>query len=300
MPFIYQMLLYGAVFACVVCVSWLALTHVTPDQWQQRIRMIRGGYAANTDGLARLKALALAVGRLSGEADDGALQRKLVQAGFRSPSALAGLLGMRVLLGVAAMLLTWLLLPALGHRALCVLLATAAAFYLPNVVLARRVERRQREIAQGLPEALDLMTIAVDAGLGLDAAVMRVTNKIGMQAPALRTELELTWMEINAGVARPAALLNLAKRTGVEDINLLVALLNSAEQLGVPVSGALHNFSASLRLKRQQRAEEQAGKMPVKLLFPLVFLVLPVLVIVLIGPSVMQIGRALVSLSGGG
>jgi len=300
MPFNYQTLLYCVVFACVAYVTWLLLIRLAPDQWRQRIHAIRGGYAANTDGMARLKALALAVGKFTGEADDGALQRKLLQAGFRAPSAVAVLLGMRVLLGAVALLLAWLLVPAASHRGLWVLLAVAAAFYVPNIVLARKVEQRKQEITKSLPEALDLMTIAVDAGLGLDGAVMRVTNKLGAHAPALRTELELTWMEIHAGVARPTALLNLAKRTGVEDIDLLVALLNSAEQLGVPVGNALHNFSSSLRLKRQQRAEELAAKLPVKLLFPLVFLILPTLVIVLIAPSVMQVGRSLMALATGG
>jgi tight adherence protein C len=295
-----QIVLAGIVFLCVALGTLLVIARLMPDKWRKRIDAIRGGgHVANEDRLSRVKEIAQALGELSGEAGDEAMRRRLAQAGFRDPSVVAMHAGMRVLLSGIFLVVVpsgW----GSSLRALWVVAAAAAGFFLPNVLLSHKIRQRQHNLANGLPDALDLMTIAVDAGLGLDAAMMRVTRKIGIQSPALRKELEATWMEIRAGVPRAAALRNLAERTGVEDISLLVTLLNSADQLGVPVGAALHNFSATLRLKRHQRAEEQAGKVPVKLLFPLTFLVLPVLLMVLIGPSAIQIARALTSMSQGG
>jgi tight adherence protein C len=140
------------------------------------------------------------------------------------------------------------------------------------------------------------MTIAVDAGLGLDAAMLRATQKMSLQSEGLQREWEAAWMEMQAGVPRATALRNLADRCGLEDLQLLVTLLNSAEQMGVPIAGALRNFAATLRLKRHQRAEECAAQMPTKLLFPLVVFILPVMLMVVGGPAAIQILRTLASL----
>jgi tight adherence protein C len=298
-----QIVLLVLVFWCVVYGAWLLLGRLTPDTWLQRIEAIRGDAPVRVDGLARLKQFAHALGKLSGEKEDVGVRQKLLHAGYRDPSAFAVYMGARILLAGILLALAWLFMPqglSATGRPLWLGLSAVLGCYLPQLALSRQVKQRQQQLAYGLPDALDMMTIAVDGGLGLDVAMQRVTSKVGIQTAVLRQEFDATWLEIQVGVPRAAALRNLARRTGVEDINLLVALLNSADQLGVSVGGALHNFSAALRLKRQQRAEESAATVPVKLMFPLMFLILPVLMMLLLAPSVARIADALGAASGGG
>ncbi|KVN98546.1 hypothetical protein WJ69_34405 [Burkholderia ubonensis] len=298
-----SLILLGGVFVSVAFCCWLALSRLVPDNRQRRLDAIRGIESLKSDPLAEVKKLAQALGKFSGEEGDAGLRRDLMRAGYRDSSAVGLYGGARVFVLCAFLLVTWLCVPSTWQssiRILSIVVAATAGFYLPKAVLSSKIRERQESLARGLPDALDLMTIAVDAGLGLDVAMMRATQRIGMQSDALRRELDATWMEIQAGVPRAVALRNLAERTGVEDISLLVTLLNSAEQLGVAVGITLRNFSATLRLKRHQRAEERAAKIPLKLLFPLVFLILPVLLMVLVGPAGLQVTRAMSSLNGGG
>ena len=297
-----ELILVGGIFLSVACCCWLLLMRITPDKWQQRVDSVRGIKRADaTTPFEQFKKLAQRVGAFSDETNDSALRRSLVHAGYRDPSAPAIYAGARVLLLGFFLVAAWLIVPskdAASLRLLYVVVAGAAGFYIPKIILTRKIEARQLKLATTLPAALDLMTIAVDAGLGLDVAMMRTTQRIGVESEALRWEFEATWMEIQAGIPRAQALINLADRTGVEDIRLLVTLLNSAEQLGVAVGTTLRNFSATLRLKRQQRAEELAAKVPLKLLFPLVFLMFPVLIVELAGPAGIQISRAFASMQG--
>lgn len=295
-----QIIVVGGIFLFVACGSLLIFMRLTPDEWQRRVDAIRGrsSTASTEDVLSKVKRFVQALGKWSGDDHDIGLRQQLSQAGYREPSAVAIYGGTRILLGIGLLLAAWFFAPsgwAPSVRNLVIVSAATVGFYLPRFVLSSKVRERRQALACGLPNALDMMTIALDAGLGLDAAMMRATRRIGVQSDALRWELEATWMEIQAGVPRATALSNLAVRTGVEDINLLVTLLNSAEQLGVAVGGTLRNFSATLRLKRQQRAEEQAAKVPVKLLFPLIFLIFPVLMVVLAGPAGFQIARVMTS-----
>jgi len=171
---------------------------------------------------------------------------------------------------------------------LVVLLSASVGYYLPNLLLNHRIEVRKREIFDSFPDALDLLTICVEAGLGLEAALNRVADEIHLKSQILGQELQLVIMELRAGFSKERALRNLALRTGVEDIDLLVAML-----IGTSMGESLRIHAENLRTKRRQRAEEAAAKISLKLLFPLIFMIFPTLMVVLVGPAAMQIYRVL-------
>ncbi len=173
------------------------------------------------------------------------------------------------------------------------LLAATLGTYLPNILLAKAVARRQLEIVQAFPDALDLMTICVEAGLGIDAALSRVATEMHMESPVLAEEMTLVTLELRAGLSKEKALRNLALRTGVEDVDSLVAMLIQAERFGTSIGASLRVQSDLLRTKRRLRAEEMAAKIGLKLLFPLIFFIFPTLLLVLLGPAFLQITRVL-------
>ena len=177
---------------------------------------------------------------------------------------------------------------------LLLLLTTAGfGYYLPNGVLNNRIARRQREVFENFPDALDLMTVCVEAGLAMDTALARVAAEISLRSVTLSDELNLVTLELSAGSNKEKALRNLALRTGVEDVEAFVSMLIQSERFGTSIAASLRVQSNMLRSKRRQQAEEQAAKMSVKLLFPLIFFIFPSLLLVLMGPAVIQIYRAL-------
>lgn len=178
-------------------------------------------------------------------------------------------------------------------------LLAALGYYLPNAVLARLIARRQRELFENFPDALDLMRICVEAGLGLDAAIARVGDEMRLKSEALYEELHLVSLELRAGAARDRALRNLALRMGLEDVDTLVAMLIQSERFGTSVAESLRVHAEGLRVKRKLRAEEAAAKVPVKLLFPLIFCIFPALLVVLLGPAFLSIYRVLLPTLGG-
>jgi tight adherence protein C len=173
------------------------------------------------------------------------------------------------------------------------LLLAAVGYYLPNVVLARLIAHRRRELFESFPDALDLMRVCVEAGLGLDAAIARVGDEMRLNSPALYEELHMVSLELRAGAARDAALHHLALRMGIDEADSLVATLVQAERFGTSVAQSLRVHAETLRDKRRQRAEEAAAKVPVKLLFPLVFCIFPALLVVLLGPAMIGIAKVL-------
>jgi tight adherence protein C len=177
---------------------------------------------------------------------------------------------------------------------MCWLLAAAAlGYYLPNAVLSHLVTLRQRELFRAFPDALDLLRVCVEAGLGLDAAVERVGREIQIESEALAQEFSLLGLELRAGAARADALRNLALRIALEDIDGLVSMLIQADRFGTSVAESLKVHSASLRTKRRLVAEEAAAKLPVKILMPLIFCIFPALLTVLLGPAVINISQIL-------
>jgi tight adherence protein C len=167
--------------------------------------------------------------------------------------------------------------------------AAGAGMLLPNSVLDRLVTRRMRKLRNAFPDALDLLVVCVESGLGLSAAIQRVADEIGVSHPDLAKELALVNAEIRAGVDRNAALRNLADRTGLDDIRGLVSLLIQTMRFGTSVADALRVYSEEFRDKRMQKAEEEAAKIGTKLIFPLVFCLFPSFFTVAIGPSVIRL-----------
>ena len=168
------------------------------------------------------------------------------------------------------------------------LLACALGYLLPSVVLARIAKRRQHRIRLGLPDALDLLVVAVEAGLGLDQAILRVSQELDFAHPDLCAELGLINLELRAGKGRAEALRNLADRTGVDDVAGLVAMLIQTDKFGTSVAQSLRVHSDTVRTKRRQRAEEAAAKTGVKMVFPLVLCIFPSVYVVTLGPAVIR------------
>ena len=173
--------------------------------------------------------------------------------------------------------------------------SAAIGYYVPDIALKRRVANRQRDIFESFPDALDLMTVCDEAGLAMDAALARVGNEIGLKSPVLAEELQLVTLELRAGSSKEKALRNLALRTGVEDVDALAKMLIQAERFGTSIGTALRVQSEQLRTRRRQLVEEKAAKIATKLLFPLIFCIFPALLVVLLGPAVLQIMRSVMT-----
>jgi tight adherence protein C len=221
------------------------------------------------------------------------LQKQLMQAGFRSSSApgvyraiqLATMAGFPAIVALACALLARPLSGALFW----ILAAFIIGFFLPRYALRRMIRSRQQLIRWGLADALDLMVISIEAGLGLNAAMMKVSSELKEVHPDISDEFELANLEIRVGRERDEALRNLADRTGVEDLRSLVAMLIQTDRFGTSIAKAIRAFSDSLRTKRRQRAEQAAQKAAVKLLFPLACFLFPTLFIAILGPAALQL-----------
>jgi tight adherence protein C len=217
----------------------------------------------------------------------GTLRLRLVQAGFRRDEALTIFFGIRVVL---ALILFAIFSTSIVMRPniTLALAGVFAGYVLPGIVLARLAKRRAHKIRLSLADALDLLVVSVEAGLGLDQALTRVGQELNFAYPDLSDELRLVNLELRAGKARPEALRNLADRTGVEDLNSLVTMLIQTDKFGTSVSQSLRVYSETLRTKRRQRAEEAAAKTGVKMVFPLVICIFPAVWIVTIGPAAIK------------
>ncbi|HEX3253551.1 MAG TPA: type II secretion system F family protein [Pyrinomonadaceae bacterium] len=221
------------------------------------------------------------------------LQRQLMHAGFRSAEApiiyraiqLASMAGFPLMVaGVCA-----LTGRSLNNAVVYIIIGFVAGFFLPRFFLNRMIQKRQRLIRWGLADALDLMVVSVEAGLGLNAAMMKVATELRDVHAPVATEFELANLEIRVGRERDEALRNLAERTGVDDLRSLVAMLIQTDKFGTSIAKGLRVFSDSLRTKRRQRAEQAAQKAAVKLLFPLACFLFPTLFIAILGPAALNL-----------
>lgn len=237
--------------------------------------------------------------------ENSSLRVRFMQAGLREKSWPALFFASKTVLalGLPSLFLMFTGLSAVqlstNLNLLLLLLLAAIGYYLPNGILARMVEWRKTEIQDALPDALDLMTVCVEAGLGLDAAMNRAAGEIGMRSEALEEELNLVALELRMGVKREVALRNLALRTGVDDVSSFVAMIVQADRFGTNVAEALRIQGETMRTHRRLRAEERAAKIPLKLLFPLIFFIFPSLMLVLMGPAMISIYRVLLPTMGG-
>jgi len=221
--------------------------------------------------------------------EKSALRTRFMNAGWRDPAAPKLYFAAKTLLALGLPALVAALAAGCGGNLLLVLFSGAAiGYYLPNGALARRAARRQRDIFESLPDALDLLTICVEAGLSMERALVKVAGEIHVKSVALAQELQLVLMEMRAGFSKERALRNFALRSGVEDVDALVAMLVQAERFGTSMGESLRVHADNLRRKRAVVAQEAAAKVALKLLFPLIFCIFPALMIVLLGPASIQ------------
>ncbi len=239
--------------------------------------------------------------------ENSALRRRFVMAGIRTATAPAAYFGAKTILAVSLPMVAFVVLallkqpPVKGNALLFwLLLAATLGYYLPNFILSRMVFVRQREIFETFPDALDLMTVCMEAGLGTEAALNKVAEEMVHKSEVLSDELRLVNLELRAGAPRDRALRNLAIRTGVEEVDGFVSMIIQAERFGTSIAQALRVHADMLRTRRRQRAEEAAAKIALKLLFPLIFGIFPSLMLVLMGPAVIQIYRILLPMMAGG
>jgi tight adherence protein C len=225
------------------------------------------------------------------------LQLRLVHAGFRRQDAIILFLGIRA--GCALAVFAVMAAPFLFRASIPLALGGAGfGFLLPGIVLARLAKRRQHRVRLATPDALDLLVVSVEAGLGLDQALQRVGEELTTVHPALSEDLRMINLELRAGKPRAEALHNLAARTGVDDLTSLVAILVQTDKFGTSVAQALRVYSDVLRTKRRQRAEEAAAKTAVKMVFPLVICIFPAIWIVTLGPAAIKFVQVLGPMAG--
>jgi tight adherence protein C len=235
--------------------------------------------------------------------DAGMWKEKLAAAGFRSASAITVLYGAKAVLAVVLVLLVLVLrdrfLTGAVARIAAPLAGGIVGYLLPGMILDRLVKRRRQQIRMALADVLDLLVVCTEAGCGLDQAIVNVSRELKSVHPAAAEELSMVNMEIMAGKSRADALRNLGRRTGEEELKKLAAILIQTDRFGTSVSDALRTQSDYMRVRRRQEAEERAGKVGVKLVFPIFFFCLPALLIVTAGSGMLQLFRSLLPLMNG-
>jgi tight adherence protein C len=288
-------------FSAVVLAVLGAANLLRPDPLRARLERLAGGDSGEDErdparAGNRLDPLGRALGRVGerfGRSSTGRLRQRLIEAGFRRPGALPRFLGLQLVLaaGLPALLLLvpglWTLGYARVSAALCA--ACAIGFVIPSYALDKRRARRRLEIDHGLPDALDLMVVCVEAGLGLAASLTRVARESARANPVLSAEFELVHLECRAGKRTTDALRSMAERNDVSDLRSLVAMLVQTERFGTSLAHSLRVHADAMRTRRMQRAEEAAQRAPLKMLFPAALFIFPATLMVTIGPGLMQL-----------
>ncbi|MCG5075261.1 type II secretion system F family protein [Paraburkholderia tagetis] len=313
-----RLMLLVCLFAGVFGLSLGAMYLFAPKTMRRRIEQAGGGRTtpvpnAQPDGAdepwyEKLVQVTEPLSKLSAPKEGwevSALRVRLMNAGWRTPGAVATYFGARTVLAlllptVAAM---WMLggggASSVTSFAVVLVSLVTFGYYLPAFVLGRVVARRKRAIFEDFPDAIDLLTVCVEAGLGLDAALMRVAEEIKLRSVVVASEMELTLLEMRSGYAKEKALRNFALRTGVEDVDSFSTMLIQAERFGTSIGDSLRVLSDTLRTRRRMLAEEKAAKIALKLLFPLMFCIFPALLVVLMGPAMLHIYRTMLPAMGG-
>ncbi|HAX41523.1 MAG TPA: type II secretion system protein [Solibacterales bacterium] len=235
--------------------------------------------------------------------DMSVMQRRLVRAGMRNKNALKILYGAKIVMGVALPLLmtaiVWGTQADPTNKVMAVLAAAGLGFFGPNEYVSIVARRRQKAIQKALANALDLMVVCVESGLGLDQAILQVAKELDQAHPEISEEFGLVNLELKAGKRRQETLRNLAERAGVEDLKKLVAVLIQADRFGTGIAQSLRAHADFMRVQARQVAEEKAAKLGVKLVFPIFFCILPSLFIVTVGPIAVKIVRELIPMMTG-
>lgn len=312
-----QIIYLALIFITVFVVALVILTQFNTKTLQDRLQILKtsGASASEVDEkttispwVGKIIELTKPVAKLSIPKEGwetSQLRIRFMNAGYRSETApMIFFLAKTVLTFlVPVIFILYIVISGADYEANLMLLfivaSAALGYFLPNIFLERRIAYRKREILDSFPDAMDLIIVCVESGLGLDAALARVSEEMHMISPILGEELHLINLELRAGSSRERALRNLALRTGVEDIDTLVAMLVQSDRFGTSVAQALRVHAENLRTKRRLRAEEAAAKIALKLLFPLIFFIFPSMLLVLLGPALISINRVLLPAMGG-
>jgi tight adherence protein C len=309
-----HMLMLFGVFAVVCGAAFFAMHAFAPRDMRQRIEQAGGVNSSpagatpgndetvGSDWLEKLADISRPISRLAIPKEGwerSSLRVRLMNAGWRSPGAapifFAAKTALVIFLPLSAML--GLIHTPIGQDtyefSTVLFVLGSVGYYLPTLVLARRIAWRKRKLFEDFPDAVDLLTVCVEAGLSLDAALMKVSNEIRISSPVVASELDLMLLEMRSGFTKDKALRNFALRTGVDDIDSFCTLLIQSERFGTSIGASLRVLSDTLRTRRRMRAEEQAAKIGLKLLLPLIFCIFPALLVVLLGPAFIHIYRTL-------
>ncbi len=225
------------------------------------------------------------------------IKRQLVFAGYRQPRAVKLFLGVKLFMAAILPIVVTALAAVIGDPTnllqlfgiLRIVAAVIMGFYLPDLVLGVLINRRRRQFVESFPDALDMLVVCVEAGLGLDAALNRVASELRHSHPALASELSLIGLEVRAGKSRKEAFQALAERMEIDQVKNLASIIIQAERYGTSIAAALRNFAEEMRVQRIQRAKERAAKLPVKMIFPIMAFIFPALFLILLGPAVIRI-----------
>ena len=235
--------------------------------------------------------------KLASPRDQTKLRKDLQMAGYHSPKAITMFMGSKVSLAVGLPLAFWLYRSLLGLPVnvsiIVAMLVGVLGLRLPSFWLQRSIKKRQNKLRSDLPDCLDLLVVSVEAGLGLDSALLKISEKLGRRCTEMASELHMVHLEVQAGRPRHKALKALGERTGVKELQSLVAKLIQAEKFGTSIARSLRVHADSIREKRRQLAEEKAGKTVVKMMIPLVFFIFPALFVVILGPAAMRVAKAM-------
>lgn len=295
--------IFVATASCAGIVVWWLFT----ERVRRRVANIQGPAQSNVSvnenpWLERTIRLSRPFAKFSLPADENeksSVRRQLTQAGWRHKSAAHLFFGSKTLLAIVFPIVFFIMSDSSlflngAEKVLSILILSSGIGYLvPTIFLWYKTKHRKREIFENFPDALDLLTICVEAGLGLDAALKKVADEIHIKSLILFQELHLVLMELRTGYSKEQALRNFAERTGVDEVEYFVATLIQSDRFGTSMTESLRIHSENLRTKRKQKAEEAAEKISLKLLFPLIFLIFPTLMLILAGPAMLQIYRLL-------
>jgi len=308
-----QIVYLGLVFLAVtVGVLGVGSFVTRGSQLRARLRGLMPGsqleVPAESEWSKAAKRVAAPVAKLATPDDEEEISRlraRFLHAGFRDASAPLWFFAAKTAL-VVLLPIAWVVTEtSLGLRlqqttsVAMLLLFAAVGYYLPNSVLAALTRRRQRNLFEAFPDAIDLMIVCVEAGLGLDMAINRSAQEMRLRSPELADELDMVALDLRVGSSRERALRNLATRTGLEEVATFTTMLLQADRFGTSLADSLRVHADSLRTRRRLRAEEAAAKIPLKLLFPLIFFIFPSMLMVLLGPAMIQVFRILLPTLGG-